>query len=319
MRDLIDTQVIPAYRGFEAATRGLSETVDAACASGSLATDAVFGAFADAWITWAGARHVVKGPITYFDRQFRVQFWPDTRNRTGRELAALRAAGGTPAIAEASVAVQGFPALERVIHAGRGTNDCPIAQAIAANLHTIAAEVVSAWTEGDTPFRATLVAPGATTAVYSSHAESLTALMTGAVSSLEGIVRLRLARPLGDSLAVARPKRAEAWRSGLSMDLIRADIAAVAASYGGDGSSVDHALRHRGEVELADLMARAFRLTGQTARAVTLPLAEAVSDPEQRAHLEELAIQVSALKALLTQRVGPALGISAGFNSLDGD
>jgi predicted lipoprotein len=325
VEDLVDGSVIPAYRAFEAKTDTLSRAVDGACAEEALATDAVKAAFAEAWLAWAGARHVVKGPVTYFDRQFRIEFWPDGRNRIDRALAELRAAGGTPEIASAVVGVQGFPALERLIYTGEGAADCFLARPIAANLHNIAAEILTEWTEGDSPFRAALVAPGSGAGVYFSYSESLTALMTGAVTSLEGVLRLRLKRPLGEESGKVWPKRVEAWRSGLSLDLIRADLAAVAGFYHGGADEgeaprgLDGALRQSGEADLADLMTKAFRLTRETADGIDMPLSEAVSDPAAKARLEELATQVSALKALIDQKVAPALGIPGGFNAMDGD
>lgn len=325
VQDLVDGNVIPAYRTFEAKTGTLAQAVEAACAADSLATDAVTAAFADAWLAWAGARHVVKGPVTYFDRQFRIEFWPDTRNRIDRGLIALREAGGTPEIVADVVAVQGFPALERLIYTGEGVGDCFIARPIAANLHNMAAEILTEWTQGDSAFRNALIAPGTGAGVYLSYGESLAALMTGAVSSLESVLRLRLKRPLGEDGGKVRPKRAEAWRSSLSMKLIQADLAAVADFYrGGAGRNeeargIDAALRGAGETDLADLMTKAFRLTVETAATIDNPLAEAVADPKSAAVLEDLVVQVSALKALLVQRVGPALGIPAGFNAMDGD
>lgn len=319
VQGLVDGNVVPAYRAFAAAAGTLSDAVDDACAAGDLATDAVKSAFADAWRAWAGARHVVKGPVTYFDRQFRIEFWPDTRNAITRGLADLRAEGGTPEIAAAVVAVQGFPALERVIFSGEGANDCFIATPIAANLHNIAAEILVDWTEGDAPFRRAMTEPGSGAGVYFTYSESLTALMTGAIASLEGVIRLRLKRPLGEDTGKPWPKRVEAWRSGLSMDLIRADLATVADFYGGEGERVDGALRQNGETELADLMTKAFRLTQETAAKIDTPLVKAVTDPAAQPVLDELVTQVSALKALIIQKVGPALGISAGFNALDGD
>ncbi|WPZ36062.1 imelysin family protein [Thalassobaculum sp. OXR-137] len=325
VEDLVDGNVIPAYRAFESKTAALSQAVDAACAQDALATETVKAVFAEAWIAWAGARHVVKGPVTYFDRQFRIEFWPDGRNRIERALNDLRVAGGEPEIAAAVVGVQGFPALERLIYEGEGANDCFIARPIAANLHGMAAEILIEWTEGDSPFRKALVSPGGGAGVYFSYSESLTALMTGAVASLEGILRLRLKRPLGEESGIVRPERAEAWRSGLSMDLIRADLATVADFYHGGAEEgeaprgLDAALRDSGETDLADLMTKAFRVTRDTADKIDRPLREAVVDPALRPVLEELVTQVSALKALIIQKVGPALGIAGGFNALDGD
>lgn len=325
VEDLVDGNAIPAYRAFEAKTGALTKAVVAACDGGALSTDEVKSAFAEAWLAWAGARHVVKGPVTYFDRQFRIEFWPDTRNRTERGLAELREAGGTPEIATASVGVQGFPALERLIYEGEGADDCVIAKPIAANLHTMASEMLAEWTEGESPFRKALVEPGSGAGVYFSNSESLTALITGAVASLEGILRLRLKRPLGDDGGPVRPNRAEAWRSELSMDLIRADLAAVAGFYHGgaeegqDPRGLDAALRRSGEIDLADLMTKAFRITRETAGKIDQPLSKAVADPASRATLDDLVTQVSALKALIDQKVAPALGIPGGFNAMDGD
>ena len=325
VEDLVDGNVIPAYRRFEERTGTLAEAVKTACAGGALSTAAVRSAFAEAWLSWAGARHVVKGPVTYFDRQFRIEFWPDTRNRIEKALIELRHVGGTPDIADATVGVQGFPALERLIFDGEGVNDCFIAQPISENLHGMASEILSEWTEGEAPFREALVAPGGGAGVYFSYSESLTALMTGAVSSLEGVLRLRLKRPLGDDTGHVRPNRAEAWRSELSMDLIRADLAAVEDFYhGGAGEGdeprgLDAALRQSGETETADLMTKAFRITRETADKIDRPLSAAVVDPALKPSLEELITQVSAVKALMIQQVGPALGIAGGFNALDGD
>lgn len=325
VEDLVDGNVIPAYRAFEAKTGALSEAVATACTDGALATPSVETAFAEAWRAWAGARHVMKGPVTFFDRQFRIQFWPDSRNRVERALIDLRNESGTPDIATAAVAVQGFPAMERLIHDGEGVQDCFIAQPIASNLHTMAREILAEWTEGERPFRQALVAPGSGAGVYFTYSESLTALMTGAMASLEGILRLRLKRPLGAGSGHARPNRAEAWRSALSMDLIRAELAAVADFYhgGADTSAeprgLDAALRRSGDTDLADLMTKAFRITRETAEKVDRPLSAAAVDPEMQPTLDELITQVSALKALIVQRVGPALGIAGGFNAMDGD
>ena len=325
VEDLVDGNVIPAYRAFEAKTATLFEEVDAACVGDALATDAVKDAFAEAWLAWAGARHVVKGPVTYFDRQFRIEFWPDGRNRIERALTELREAGGTPEIAAGTVGVQGFPALERLIYEGEGASDCFLAKPIARNLHAMASEILIEWTQGDSPFRKALVSPGGGAGVYFTYSESLTALLTGAVSSLEGVLRLRLKRPLGEETGIVRPERAEAWRSGLSMDLIRADLAAVADFYhggaveGDEPRGLDAALRQSDETELADLMTKAFRLTRETADKIDQPLSKAVVDKKLRPVLDELVTQVSALKALMIQKVGPALGIAGGFNALDGD
>lgn len=63
----------------------------------------------------------------------------------------------------------------------------------------------------------------------------------------------------------------------------------------------------------------AFAQARSTLEKLQMPLADAVSDPDQRALVEQLQAELSALKQLLARDLAAALGLSLGFNSLDGD
>ena len=57
------------------------------------------------------------------NRGFRIQFWPDFRNKTGKQLSRVLAAKDRAALDEetfsrTSIAVQGLPALERLLANG---------------------------------------------------------------------------------------------------------------------------------------------------------------------------------------------------------
>ncbi len=59
--------------------------------------------------------------------------------------------------------------------------------------------------------------------------------------------------------------------------------------------------------------------THRAARAIPAPLADAVQDPAGRPAVEALATEVRELRARVVERLGPALGVTSGFNALDGD
>ena len=56
----------------------------------------------------------------------------------------------------------------------------------------------------------------------------------------------------------------------------------------------------------------------QRAEELDDPLFAGVSDPQGRLRVELLQQDVDAIRSILAEEVGPALGIAAGFNSLDG-
>lgn len=328
---LIDHHVIPGYEGFAVASRLLDDEVTSWClASRSSDPDAMIAAFKAAYADWARIAHIDVGPVRYLDRRFRIQFWPDPRGLTGRELQLLLNTDTTFSdilpldMTDASVAVQGFPALERLLPSPGNTDappkrtSCPIARGITQNLASMSSDIVLDWSRPD-GFRYAIERSIDGTGPFDSADSALSRLMTGVLAGLQSISDLQISRPLGETLAKARPEKAEAWRSQVSLDLIRARLGAYADAYALGGQGLDEALRRAEQTELADLMQRAFAQTRATADGIDGPLSAGVRDPRVRDQLETLVVEVLAVRALLATRVAPALGVPAGFNSLDGD
>lgn len=331
---LVAEHIVPRYARFAGTAAGLERRAEAACAKAS-PENAV--AFRDAALAaqdaWQSVQHIRFGPAEQDMRSTRLAFWPDVRNRTGRELDALLQARDAAilkpdAFARANVVVQGFPALERLLFDPDGAAAtgfrCALARAIAGNVAAIADAVHRGWTEGGDSYVSEIAKAGGEFARYRTPKEATLDLFKSLHAAVEMVADHKLARPLGDSLAGARPKLAESWRSGRSLDNIRRNLEAAQAMYmGEDGSGKGGFSRFVREVakdaQLDDLLRRAFAQTIATADSVKLPLAEAVSDPAERAKLETLKTEAGALKAILAQRVTAALGIPLGFNALDGD
>ena len=342
MRRLIEATVthhiVPRYARLAEATAALDGAAAAFCTvHDGAGLERVRAAYINASDAWQGIQHIRFGPAELFMRTTRLSFWPDPRNVAGRQLEELLAAGDraalTPAaIARASVAVQGFPALERLLFDGDADGiltpgdaaafRCDLLRAIALNVATMAAEMQRDWIGGKGAWAKILVrADGSYGSRYQAPKEVVTDLLKALHLAVELVADHKLARPLGASAGAARPRLAEAWRSQRSLAHVRSNLAAAAALYEGKGgwglsAFVREAAR---DAVLDDLLRRAFAQTQASAEAIGKPLEVAVADPAARPAVEQLQREARALKALIAQRLAPALGTPVGFNALDGD
>lgn len=316
-RDAINATVTvehirPAYARLAKTTAALERQVDRFCAAPDAAGLAVVrDFFAPAFLAWQGAQHMRFGPVQLFMRDFRFQLWPDKRGSVGRHLDRLIAEDDPAALegqrfTAGSVAVQGFSAFERLAFSpAMGKFDAPtfaarcrVLRAIAANLAAMSAAVDSEWAQAKPADD-----------VDARQTELLVALHT----ELESIVSQKLALPLGSDAAHARGKRAEAWRSGLSRAALRENLLAAQALYRlAFAPQIDDAA-------LAADVAAGFDAAFARLDAIDRPLAEAVAEPRERGKIEALRAALSQLKADIAGRLAPALGLTLGFNSLDGD
>ncbi len=341
MRRLIEATVthhiVPRYERLAGATAALDRAATAFCADRTApGLDRVRAAFGDASDAWQAIQHIRFGPAELFMRAKRLSFWPDPRNVAGRQLeeflaARDRAALTLEAFARASIAVQGFPALERllfdsdagdILAPGDATAfRCDVVRAIAVNVATMAAEMQRDWVGGKGAWAKILVrADGSYGSRYQAPKDVVTDLLKALDLAVEMVADHKLARPLGASAEAARPHLAEAWRSKRSLDNIRTNLATAAALYEGErGWGMSGFVREAaGDAALDDLLRRAFAQTRDSADAIRLPLEEAVADPAARPAVERLQREARALKALIVQKLAPALGAPVGFNALDG-
>ena len=317
---IADRHVLPTYRSLAERTAELDLAARAYCARPSdLALAHLQAGYRGAFLAWQGAQHLRFGPVQYLSREYRFELWPDERGAVGRHLGQLL---DDPAlqqpdfdISQKSVAVQGFSAMERLLFAGTppDTTACRLVVAIAANLRDMADGIVGDWSTGDTPYIRYFADPAPGNPLFANKAELAGRLLNSLHTELELIITQKLARPLDKGQEKARGKRAEGWRSQTGLPAIAANLGACHALY-----------RQAFAPELADAsphpqIEAAFAQAGSTLEKLQMPLAEAVADPGQRALVEQLQAELSALKQLLARDLAAALGLSLGFNSLDGD
>lgn len=321
--------ILPGYERLAKAGRGLEAAATAYCQDRTVQTfsglDSSFRAY---WLAWAGIRHIQFGPEQFLDRGFRIQFWPDTRNKIGKQLSRILAAQDTGALEQAtfsrtSIAVQGLPALERLMQDGNasfsgpnGAFKCALTTTIARNLAIISQGIMDNWNPTDGYAHAVSMA-GTGEGPYAEAYEVPVELLQSLIGELEASSDLRLGRPLGSAVDKARPKLAEAWRSGLSKAILVESLKGTEDLYLNGG--FDKALKDAGEAELSGQITKNFQAVIKQASALDASLYDAFTAPDKREKLQEIRAALKTLADQIGTNLAVALDISPGFNSRDGD
>ncbi|MEM6759142.1 MAG: imelysin family protein [Pseudomonadota bacterium] len=305
---IVEDHVLAGYADLSASTRALETASQATCDPGDAGLQA---AYHDAFDAWVRVSHLRFGPSETDTRAFALAFWPDPRGSTPKTLATL-IRDADPVVEDAadfatvSVAARGFYALEYLLFDAQFTAGdapdyrCALVRAIARDVAGNSSAIEADWTGG---YAALLAMPGNDT--YRTEAEAAQQLFTALTTGLEFTENMRLGRPLG-TFERPRPNRAEARRSERSLRNVVLSLEAtqaLAAQLSGGSAAV----------------AADYERALERAAALDDPTLAGVADPAQRFRVEALQSAVTTIRRTLLEDVGPSLGVTAGFNSLDGD
>lgn len=311
----VSAHILPAYAAFAQATEALPAAAEACDA------DRLRSAYHASFDAWMGAQHIAFGPVEAEMRRFAIAFWPDTKGFARRAIERLIATED-PAIddpvafAKLSVAARGLLALEWLLFDETGPRalsegyPCRFAQAVARDLRASAAVLLEGW-RGEAGFARLLRAPGPSNPLYPGLEDATRDVLTSLDGGLQALIDLRLGRPLG-SLERPRPRRAEAWRSERSLRNIALSLRALQALYA-DAFAAE--LPAEEDARIRAGFARALEMIDRAPR----PMTEAVAAPQTRFQIEAIQSRLAELQRRLRGALGPALGVSLGFNALDGD
>lgn len=300
------------FDAFQTAAHKLSDASSAYCAqSGSL--DTVKSAFRATWLAWAPLDAYQFGPIETQGAALTVNFFPDKKGFVSRALKASLALSGddqaNPAvIAKQSAATQGLPAIERLIY--DSDTPCPLLVGITGNLAGLSSALYDGWF-ADGGWADLVRTAGPDNPIYLSDEEFTKQIYTALGFSILRIKEHRLGRPLG-TYERAFPKRAEAWRSGLTNEIINAQL-------GGMIAIVDHGFAGGLFNPTRAWIVQVIRDTQARVDKIGAPIKDAVEDPTMRVRIEGLQSKLVYLQLQLDQDVGPGLGVETGFSAGDGD
>ena len=310
---VVDEHILPGFSEFASTATALSEAALADCSATSSELRSAFNHAFDAWLA---VSHLRFGPTEAEDRAFALAFWPDPRGSTPKTLAAMiqgedAAVDSAASYATVSVAARGFYALEfmlydsRIMKLGADSYRCRLVRAITADIDANARGILRDWRKNYVDL---FLSAGAND-TYRSSEEALQELYKALVTGLQFNSDVRLGRPLG-TFERPRPKRAEARRSRRSLRNVALSLTALNRL---------SELLSMGHPDIAGAVDDAFDHAAKLAEDLDDPIFEGVSDPAGRLKIEILQQAINSASETVVSRLGPSLGVIAGFNALDGD
>jgi predicted lipoprotein len=298
---VVADHIRPGYQAF-------ADSAAALAAIESCDADTLRPAFDDAYDAWLAVAHLNLGPAEDEGRSLAILFWPDPKGLGAKAQRALLT--GDPAMltpafmAQQSVAARGLAGLERLLYPADPlpADPCPLIHATADDLARMAAQISTGWA-GFGDLLLTAGDPG--NPRFLTENEATQALFTQLATGLEYIADRRLGRPLG-TFDKPQPSLAEARASGrsqrnvsLSLQALRDLAQTLAPDNPKTLAAFDHAL---------DLATK-----------LDDPTFAGVSDPQGRLKVEILQQAIRDTRDTAIAEIGPALGVTLGFNSQDGD
>jgi len=315
--------VTPAFKALAVETKKLAQAADDLAAQpsqdGFAAVRIAYESVSDAWMQ---AQFFRLGPLGAQQRSDRFEYWPEKRPIIDKQLAGLLAQGDPAALeaerfAQASVAVQGLPALERLLYGDTARQvlsagpeqkaRLAVIKAIAHNLDSLAQELAASWEKAQSDPKLFAQDPN----------EAAAQLFAGLMTGLQVVSDQKIAGPRGQTIEKAKPKSAEQWRSGRSLKNIKLNLEALREAAAGKSGFTT--LLPAGQAALKTEIAAAFDAAVAAADAAPEPLDSAVADAEGRKKIGALLIAVNHVRDVMNQKVPAAIGISLGFNEMDGD
>ncbi|MGD9914013.1 MAG: imelysin family protein [Rhizobiaceae bacterium] len=329
IRHVIDGYVIPAYADFNEAVRDTREAMEQLCADPSYGgAERARQGFKALVETWSAAEPIRFGPITEDNRLERILFWPDRKGIGLRQVQAAIAnedptANDPLQLAQKSVAMQGLGALEFVLYGtgfealetGEGHHRCEYGRAIVTNINQMMDAVQTGWLDPK-GIATDWANPAAGNALYRTDDEALTEVLNVLVHGVELIRDVRLDGFLGATPEDDKPKQAIYWRSGNTTNALAANLRGLnkladAADFASMLPADSRWIPQSADFEFGNAERALAKLDA--------PVADMLADPEKRQTLGYVRLVTSSLSDILAVKLVAALGLTAGFSSLDGD
>jgi predicted lipoprotein len=284
--------------------------------------DAPFTHLLTSWSQLAVLRF---GPLIEQNRFERLYFWPDPRGLTQRQSAALITGKvtleHTDSLANQSVAVQGLPALELALYSDTGIIEsarhrqtaCVYAQAIITNAKNVTIELEQAWNPRE-GFGLQFAQPSEHNHTYRTEHEVDNEIFKALVGGLQFLKDLELSPMKGRGAERALPQRGPFYRSGNTFRFALQRVNALQDLYRDAGFSVPAYAQWAQDSFLSELDRAA-----NTLRKMDTKKNSTLSAENFNQTITLLSLQLGNAQAILLQDIAPALGVTIGFNALDGD
>jgi uncharacterized protein len=322
----------PETAMFAQTSSRLPDAVDAICQDLNKETKTAFEvSFADTIRELSRIHFLRFGPLLKNDRLSRLSFLPDPRGIAQRQIRKIYVARDESVLSVTSlrgksVALQGLTALQLIAFDKQGTVvlgkagdnrefTCGYALAIAQNVAEISKNLAADWADPN-GFSSVLLSAGPENASYKSSKEALETVFNGLVTGVIITKDQDLLPALGSSEAKARPRRFPYSRSVNAVSYLSGEIAGIRDAFFSLGLK---SLTPEEHVWLLDTLNFEFANAQAYLKKLDPPLRQTFGQGGSYGSVKALMITLDSIRELLSQEFAGALGLSGGFNALDGD
>lgn len=327
----VEDYIRPATKELVRTFATLGEQTGQVCTTPSAGNKAAFnGAFRNAVTTLAAIDFFRFGPMAYNDTSHRLAFLPDSRGVVRRQVTKAVAKQDptvtTPAsLSIKSAALQGLTALERIAYDAEGNLvlgegetpkfTCAFAESITINLSGTALELEANWADPN-GFSKILLNPTMNGSLVQTHKEAAELVFNALKTAVELDKDQYLLVMVGKSAKKAKPAKAPFARSGNAVAYLSASLAGIENSIktGGYTDGLDNE-----QSWVANSLRFEFRNAQKVLTDLPRPLRETGASPEVRGKLLYLITILGGLRDVMSADLAGYLGLSGGFNALDGD
>lgn len=323
---LVETWLLPRYDALVRTTAQQERHWRAFCsAPQTVPVDALKSDFRAVADSWAEVSFISFGPVATGLRSDRFNFFPDRRQAVARAMAEALDSKDDDRLSpdrftRLSVALQGLPAMERLLFDGDATTAltkdassgrrCALGTAIARNLATIAGDIRAGWGDATHGLLADLKGGRAPVALAESG-RLLSEMLTDLAFAYQAVADLNLLALLGRSMDEVRPLAGEGRLSGREAAIVQLQL----GSANGLARQLAATLPDAAKANVLAAVDAAQRAADE------LPpdLGTAAADPRRRPQLEAAVAAFKAAQRTLVDPLAARLGVTLGFNALDGD
>ena len=241
-RHAVQELILPAYQTL-AQEAELLERVSEFCVPPSKVDQGLLQhRYLTAMMAWQKVQHVRLGPVEAEDRLYRLQFWPDKRNKTGKALTKLRAkiSSGEKvtalSLSQGSVAGPGISSIRKATISAEvmPIEDCELIKAISQNISLISHRMLDEWSiDDDDGFGAQILQADTGTESFNHPKDASFQMFKSLLTGLQVAGGFQAEKAHGiETAAKAKYKRLEAWRTGKSAEYLHENAMELARFYG---------------------------------------------------------------------------------------
>ncbi|NVK35585.1 MAG: imelysin family protein [Rhodobacteraceae bacterium] len=322
----------PAFDRFSEEAQALPEITRSLCEQPTPANREAFSDKFSAVVEDFASVHFLRfGPLIDEHRLESLAFMPDPRGIAQRQIRkALAKEDGTltdpESLRQKSVALQGLTALELIAFnskaelvlgepADNGELLCAYGAAITENIASIAQTIADEWRD-ENGYRKVLTETGPDNPVLHNDKEAIETIFNALTTGLIIVKDQDLLPAIGTELKKAKPHRMPFSRSGNSLRYISAELQGI-----GDVIQAADFTPGLGEdfSWLPNSIAFEIKQGQDYLATINAPVRSSFKTPETYDKIRTLVITVDSLRDTVALEMAGALGLTGGFNALDGD